>query len=148
MQWILILCLGAGNVETTDVPKIEITTGGIYDAPRVSVFPWWELPASEKRDDGVWLPIRLHLAMAAWWTAYEGLPNLFQLQLDELERIEEASFSQGIELGEARERHRDAVASLDEPDGWPDWIVTALYAIGTAAAISAGIVIGWYIRGL
>lgn len=148
MPLTLILCLGATGVETTDVPKVEITTGGLYDAPRVSVFPWWELPASEKRDDGVWIPMRLHLAMVAWWTAYEGMSDLFQLQLDDIERIEEASFSQGIELGEARERHRSTVASLDEPDGWPDWIVTALYAIGTAAAISSGVAIGWYIRGL
>lgn len=152
MPLILMILLGSGLAETTDaIPRVEVITGGLYEAPRVSPLPWDLLPSAENRDGGVWLPLQLNMAMARWWSAYIDLSNLFQVQLDQLEEIEASSWEQGIELGEARERHRHAVASLEmtEDDGnWSDVLMTVLYVAGVVVAVGTAFAAGWMARGL
>lgn len=142
----LILALLPG-ADAPDIPKVHIETGGLYDAPRVSPLPWDQLPPTKGRDGGIWIPIELHMAMTAWWVAYEGLADVYQVQLDELEDLAAVRWEQGLRLGAARERARQAREQLTAPvvsDGWiTSWLRTVLWTVAGVAVVSGAFVLGW-----
>jgi hypothetical protein len=150
MLLVAMMLLGAAAETEVDVPEVHVITGGLYDAPRLTPMPWGELPPADYRDDGVLLPWSLNLAMTRWWVALDGLPDLFQLQLDRLELIEAAAWSAGIELGEARERHRHVTEELSSPPematGLPTWLVATLLSVAGIVLVVGGAYVGWQLH--
>jgi len=150
MLLVTMMLLGAGAETEVDAPNVHVITGGLYDAPRLTPMPWGELPTADYRDDGVLLPWRLNLAMTRWWVAMDGLPDLFQRQLDRLELIEAAAWSSGIELGEARERHRNVTEELSRPPavetGLPTWLRATMLSVAGIVLVIGGAYIGWQLH--